>query len=448
MEQPSLNDKARPAAQKLITVKEVSQALGVSQCWVRRHITELPVIRVGRLVKFDAALLLAKFSGTMQDGKPLRSERAPMLSRYQRGYVYQSGTKLKSWYAMYREDVHTPDGKTERRQRNVRLGTVAEIPTKNAARNKLAELMKNTNPNVDLSFEELTQRWQKAEGPTMKTTTLNHYENALRAYVVPAFGTKRIADINREDVQLFLAKKAKTYSRSALRSMRVVLSLTLGWAKNNGWLQHNPCENVRLPLETGGRTVERTILTSDQVNALADKLDEPYATFIMFLAATGLRIGEAIAVQWPDFHGNVLHITRRIYDGDLGSVKSAHSIRQLPIAEDLLERMRTLGGGKWIFKSRSGTPFNPGNVFKRYVRPAAKSLGIAIGGWHDFRHSLTTAMRRNGVHLKVISGILGHAKVALAMDVYDHANVEDFRQPLAFVSDELLRNVTKNAASA
>jgi hypothetical protein len=36
------------------------------------------------------------------------------------------------------------------------------------------------------------------------------------------------------------------------------------------------------------------------------------------------------------------------------------------------------------------------------------------------------------------SGILGHAKVALAMDVYEHANVGDFRQPLSFIADGLL----------
>lgn len=89
-----------------------------------------------------------------------------------------------------------------------------------------------------------------------------------------------------------------------------------------------------------------------------------------------------------------------------------------------------------------------GTALKRYVRPAAKDLGISIGGWHDFRHSLTTAMRRNGVHPKVISGILGHANVSLAMDVYDHANVEDFRQPLSFVARGLLRNVMKNAANS
>jgi len=230
--------------------------------------------------------------------------------------------------------------------------------------------------------------------------------------------------------------------------MRVVLSLTLGWAKRNGWIEQNPCEGVRLPQQTGGRTVKRVALTPEQVNAIAGKLVEPYATLVLFLGASGLRIGEAIAVKWSDFSGNVLHVTRRIYDGDEGTVKSAHSERKLPIAHDLLERMRQLGNEEWVLQSRQGTPINPGNALKRYVRPVAKELGIAIGGWHDFRHSLTTAMRRNGVHPKVISGILGHAKVALAMDVYDHANVEDFRQPLSFVAGELLRNVTKNAASA
>jgi integrase len=160
------------------------------------------------------------------------------------------------------------------------------------------------------------------------------------------------------------------------------------------------------------------------------------------------RVGEATAVKWSDFDGNVLHVTRRIYDGDEDTVKSTRSIRKLPIAPELIERMRRLGEGEWVFRSRQGTPINPGNALKRYVRPVVTELGTTIGGWHDFRHTLTTQMRRNGVHPKVISGILGHSKVDLAMNTYDHADVEDFRQPLAFVGEELLRNVTKNEATA
>jgi len=105
------------------------------------------------------------------------------------------------------------------------------------------------------------------------------------------FADLSISEISREDVQLFLADQASRYSRSALRSMRVVLSLTLGWAKRNGWIEQNPCEGVRLPQQTGGRTVKRVALTPEQVNAIAGKLVEPYATLVLFLAASGLRIG-------------------------------------------------------------------------------------------------------------------------------------------------------------
>ena len=52
---------------------------------------------------------------------------------------------------------------------------------------------------------------------------------------------------------------------------------------------------------------------------------------VLFLAASGLRIGEALAIKWTDFKANVLHVTRRIYEGNVDAVKSKHSDRELPI---------------------------------------------------------------------------------------------------------------------
>ena len=43
------------------------------------------------------------------------------------------------------------------------------------------------------------------------------------------------------------------------------------------------------------------MLTPPPITAIANRLSEPYATLVLFLATTGLRIGEAIAVKWPDF---------------------------------------------------------------------------------------------------------------------------------------------------
>ena len=370
------------------------------------------------------------------------------LQRYQDGYTYKRGKKQKVWYGMFREDIRKPDGNIVRRQRNIRLGTMAELATKNAADSKLSELLKKASPSTEMTFRELAERWQEAERPTMKTSTFRHYENALRAYVAPSFGKDNIAVINRERVQRFLAEQAADYSLSSLRSMRVVLSLVLGWAVANGWLERHPCAGVKLPRKTNGRKVTRNVLTLEQVTSLAGKVAEPYATLVLFLTATGLRIGEAIAVKWSDFEGDVLNVSRRIYDGDIDAVKTNGSIRTLPIEPALKSRMCHLGGKEWVFRSKRGTPINPGNALRRHVRPAGAKLGISLGGWHDFRHTLTTTMRRKGVHPKVISGILGHSKVALAMDTYDHTDVEDFRQPLAVVAGELLSSVTKSAPPA
>ena len=49
---------ALPVSPRLLTVNEAAVNLGVSSSWVRRHVRELPAVRLGRLVKLDSSLLL------------------------------------------------------------------------------------------------------------------------------------------------------------------------------------------------------------------------------------------------------------------------------------------------------------------------------------------------------------------------------------------------------
>src|SRR5438045_2622750 len=122
----------------VLAVAQTALFLGLSQSWVRRHQLELPAIRLGGSVRFDSVLLSDYLRGKVSAGTRLKSERTPMEpNRYQRGSVALRG-EVKTWYGTFREDVVTPSG-TERRQRQVRLGTLLELPNKNAATNKLAE---------------------------------------------------------------------------------------------------------------------------------------------------------------------------------------------------------------------------------------------------------------------------------------------------------------------
>jgi integrase len=104
---------------------------------------------------------------------------------------------------------------------------------------------------------------------------------------------------------------------------------------------------------------------------------------------------------------------------------------------ELVRRLRTLGkDNEWVFHSRKGTPINPGNGRRRYLKPAAQAVGIEIGGWHDFRHTLIT-MRKAGVHPVVVSGTVGHKRVELAPEVYDRATQSEIRDALGLVGKQL-----------
>lgn len=216
----------------------------------------------------------------------------------------------------------------------------------------------------------------------------------------------------------------------------------LTWAVNCNWLEKNPCSKVPLP-HAGKDEIQHTVLTPQQVVAISLRLKEPYATLVLFLAVTGLRIGEAIGIKWSDFDGDILHVSRTIYDGQADSTKTASSNRKLPLPAALLSRMKELGKGEFIFHSRVGTPVNPGNALKRYVRPIAKELGISLTGWHDFRRTLATLLLRSGSSPKVVSDILGHSDVGITLNIYEHTETAIFRAPLERMAEQLLPSVTK-----
>jgi len=312
--------------------------------------------------------------------------------RYQRGSVFLN---KDVWKGMFRLD--TPDG--TRKQKKVTLGTRRELPNKTDARDKLAEFMKemlkkpppqSPEPAKSPKYSEIVERWKASEGVTLGHTTLAHYANALRSTVLPTLGDRTLDSIQREDITQLLNSQAKKYSLSSLRSMRLVMCMTLGWAEKNSLIQRPTgwLSAIRLPKKTGGRKVVRTELEPEQTRAIIAQLQEPYATLVLFLASVGRRIEEAIGVKPTDLDGdNILHIRRIIYSGRVEELEEEQVLPlDAPTHAELVLRLRALGEGHdWVFRSRKGKPINPGNALRRYLHPAAQAVGLRVGGFHDFR---------------------------------------------------------------
>jgi integrase len=136
-----------------------------------------------------------------------------------------------------------------------------------------------------------------------------------------------------------------------------------------------------------------------------------------------------------------------IYKGRVEELEE-DQIQVLPLDQpehaELVRRLRAIGGNyEWVFRSRKGTPLDPGNARRRYLHPAAQAVGVKIV-WHDFRHTLIRKMRKAGVHPVVVSGTVGHKRVELAREVYDRANQSEIRAALAVVGKQLLLNVLQS----
>ena len=152
----------------LLTVTECARHLNVSECWVRRHLCSLPVVRLGRLVRIDGDRLQSsrvqnqesQLQFVTQSGEPLKQPKGEVMlqrKRWQRGAVYlRRGRQMSMWYGRWWEDSVTAEGKVLRRNRKVRLGTVQDIPTKNDAREALSRHMAlSSKPKVGSSRVDL-----------------------------------------------------------------------------------------------------------------------------------------------------------------------------------------------------------------------------------------------------------------------------------------------------
>jgi hypothetical protein len=185
---------------------------------------------------------------------------------------------------------------------------------------------------------------------TLGRSTLANYSNTLRACVVPTFGKQDVRTINRKAIQDFLTMQAKTYSKSYLKSMRVVLCMTLNWAGQNGCLEQPAgwLDGIRLPRQTHGRKVTRTELTPEQNRAFVERMKEPYSTLVLLLQSVPMRGEAAIGLQPADLdEANVIHVRRVIYDGQAEMLdKEEQYPLDAVVHSELIRRMRGLGQDK------------------------------------------------------------------------------------------------------
>ena len=157
-------------------------------------------------------------------------------------------------------------------------------------------------------------------------------------------------------------------------------------------------------------------LTEDQVRRLLGGVRNPvHRTCLTVMYACGLRISEAITLEV-----SAVDRARRV----LRIIGKGNKERLVPLPQPMLDAFehvwRTHHNRRWLFPNRRGDAPVDERVLRKSFAAAAAAADVPPGITpHSLRHSYATRLMENGVHMRIVQILLGHARIATTA-IYTH----------------------------
>jgi integrase len=283
------------------------------------------------------------------------------------------------------------------------------------------------DPNITLSG--YAARWFDMIKVTLKPRTLESYRANFTLHIEPRFGKVRVRTIQpgavRQHLVGLLADGKKT--RGTVGLITAVLRALLNSAIADGIITVNATAGIgrQLKLATPKKSKQdamkgKAMSRLEMTKFLAAVEPAHYPLFLL-MARTGVRISEAIGLEWRDVNlaGREITIARAVSRGAEGSPKSGHS-RTVDMSEQLAAALVSIRPSEAV-----GPVFTVGGtrITEDWIR-GALVRGLKAAGLprhftpHSFRHSYASQMLQAGESLVYVQRTLGHSSIQLTADVY------------------------------
>jgi integrase len=387
----------------------------------------------------DRGILLAEAN----TGNPLKGDFERMARR--RFQDPKPRRRGNWWTIQVRQDVFV-DGKLQRSNKRVRLAPVAM--TEREVRKVAAEYLRPLNQELQsvgsaTNFAHYVERtYLTVVMPLFAKSTRDRSEGILENYLLPTFGGLALRDLSPLSIQRYFSNMATSaLAHESRDKIRDVLSSVLRSAVEYGFLVRNPAENVRMPAERRGKKRNKPYLAPDQFNQLLELIAEPYATMVYVGIYTGLRVSELAGLRWDDIHEESITIDERYCRGDWGAPKSESSNATIGVNRCVIERIERLrilivevraghairkyrviksdGPNDLVFQSvKDGKPIRDNNILTRFIKPAARKLGLHWVNWRSLRTSHAVWLKMAGADVKDAQGQMRHSRATTTLDIY------------------------------
>ena len=329
------------------------------------------------------------------------------------------------------------DGRVRAVERRGKTKTAAEGALKLALRDR-ARISASGHITADSRVSSLADAWY-AGLTDLSPRTTEAYRDRLDKQILPGLGQLRIRELSIGVLDRHLRLITENHGMATGRMCRSVLSGMCTLAARHDALQHNPVRALG-PLSSKTRKAPRA-LTVPQLRHLRAALtydDRAIARdlpdLVGFLMATGLRIGEACALDWDavDLEAGSVEVRAtavRVRGRGLviKATKTDAGARTLVLPDWCVAMLRDRAacidssesdrGGRPVFPAPLGGWRDPSNT-QADLRDAFTTAGLDWVTSHVFRKTVATLMDQAGLSSRAAADQLGHANTSMTTDVY------------------------------
>lgn len=284
-----------------------------------------------------------------------------------------------------------------------------------------------------LTVGEWLERFVALRSREVRPRTVENYRHYV-GKIVPVLGGVALRRLTALQVRALYARlQDEGLSASVRKHVHHFLKAAYRDAERMELVERNPVALVDAP--SGGQVIEARVWSPEQVTSyLAAARNERLFASLYLMAGVGLRVGEALGLEWSDVEGDRLTVRRTLTlvrnRPSFGPPKTDRGFRTVYLSRDavnVLEERRELQAmerdvaSSWeesdlVFTTGRGTPINHNNL-RRLHRRVLAAAGLPRVRVHDLRHTYITLARDAGVDAEVLANRVGQ-DVRVTMRVY------------------------------
>jgi integrase len=310
---------------------------------------------------------------------------------------------------------------------------------------QLSQHLQSAEKTNELNLLLLWQRYKVAKAQLVASTTQKgdwpEVDRALN------FVSAECLEFSASSATLLLTELLERYAASTTRKVLLYARASNHWAIEEEILSKNFYSRLFKSIpksQKDGRSRKcfekheiEYILAAFASNEFVSKFSvhshSHYRGYVEFLALTGFRPEEVIALTWGDIKNGRIIVSRAYSQGILKETKTYES-RSFPINSQLNKLLKSLPRTQnLVFPAPEGSYINQHNFGERYWKPIVKKLVVAgkVAEYlptNNLRHSWITRMLRGGLDIATVAKLAGNTPDTI-MKHYLAARTQDLVLP-------------------